>query len=611
MTRERPRRAAVGLRREVSILLPVAFLLVVVLSVFTLFSYRSGIALLVEERRAEALSLAERLAARVASGAEALDLRSLAPAARGVAVLDADGRVLARAGAAPDLPALTVPESPGAHGPDTVVGDAVVGFAPVAAGSDARWVRVELGASTLALQLRGLRVLSWVVLGIDTALVVLVLLFLGRVLQPYDTLLERARTAGEVPPDAEDEVAFLVATFERALGALARPAPTGGEDDIALLQRTIAGSFDSGVLLLDARARVLAVNPAGAALLEVEPRDAEAAGREGERSPAGEPMAEVLAAHPPLVAVLSEAVTEGRGVRRREIETTAPSGRQLTLGLTLHPLRTEDGTPRGFLALFVDLTEVRRQSEQARLAESLRQIGELAAGVAHELRNSLATLKGYLSLIERGDGIAPADYVAEMRRESDHLQRVLEDFLSFARPGTVRLETVDLQRVLARAAADPALAGADVRLTTGAPEGLDGLPLAGDPQLLERAVRNLLQNAAEAGRQAAAEAGGPAMPVVEVAARAADDELEVTIADRGPGVAPEVRERLFQPFASGRAGGVGLGLALARRIVVLHGGRLALEDRPGGGTVARATFPTGRTVTEGNVTPSAELLPGP
>jgi signal transduction histidine kinase len=274
--------------------------------------------------------------------------------------------------------------------------------------------------------------------------------------------------------------------------------------------------------------------------------------------------------------------------------------------------------------LFVDLTEARRRSEQAHLAESLRQIGELAAGVAHELRNSLATLKGYLTLVERaGDsGAAIAEYVAEIRREADHLQRVLEDFLSFARPGTARLEEVDLYQVLARAAADPVLAGVPVRL---APRPPGPLRLSGDPQLLERAFRNLLHNAAEATRAAApggvlaepdpspepgaepdSERGpGPAAgarhePAVEVAAGAGPEGLEVTVADRGAGVPEELRERLFQPFASGRPGGAGLGLALARRILVLHGGGLALEDRPGGGTVARATLPAGEIDTEGN-----------
>jgi signal transduction histidine kinase len=676
----RPRRwRGVGLRREVVILLPVAFFLLVLLSVFTLFAYRSGVALLVEERRGEALLLAGRIAAEAAAGPLAdQDLRRLAPAARGVALLDAGGRTLARTGslaeaAPPSPPAGATRTEPWAGGPDETLGDVVAALVPVGGTGPsppaARWVRLELGAPALALQRRGLRVLTALVLGVDAALIVLVALFLGRLLAPYETLLERARSAGAVPPEAADEVAFLVGTFERALAALARPPEAPEGDGIAAFQRTLAASFESGVLLLDPRGRVLALNPPGAQVLEIDPLEIDPpaveppASRGGEPE-AGRPLGEVLAGHPELAGLLAQAVAEGRGVRRLEIETTTGSGRHLTLGLTVHPLRPgasgggdreeragvpsppgERGerarvrggdplTPRGYLVLFVDLTEARRRSEQAHLAESLRQIGELAAGVAHELRNSLATLKGYLTLVERAgrsgggsaeeggpagrSGGAIAEYVAEIRREADHLQRVLEDFLSFARPGTARLEEVDLYQVLARAAADPVLAGVPVRL---APRPPGPLRLSGDPQLLERAFRNLLHNAAEATRAAApggvlAEpdrspepgsvpgsrpaAGARHEPAVEVAAGAGPEGLEVTVADRGAGVPEELRERLFQPFASGRPGGAGLGLALARRILVLHGGGLALEDRPGGGTVARATLPAGETVTEGN-----------
>jgi signal transduction histidine kinase len=616
------RRRGVGLRREVSILLPVAFLLLVVLSVFTLFAYREGVSLLVEERRAEATFLAQRVASELAGGRRAeAHLRELAPTARGVAVLSADGRALARSGGLPDGALLAPLQEPDAgmaraYGPDDALGDVVAAFAPVAAGSAGagpsrpRWVRVDLGATGLDSQRRGLRVLSWVVLGIDAALLVLVILFLGRLLAPYDTLLAHARTAGEVPPDTEDEVSFLVATFERALEALARPTQ-GPEDEIALLQRTLAASFESGVLLLDREGAVLAVNPTGAELLEVAPVDDEAGG-----AAAARPLETVLAGRAELIGVLREAVAEGRGVRRREIETATPSGRALTLGLTVHPLRSGAAAapgsaadagaaspgprdPRGFLVLFVDLTEVRRRTEQAQLADSLQQIGELAAGVAHELRNSLATLKGYLALVERagrigtggdaaGGDVTVAEYVSEIRHETDHLQRVLEDFLSFARPGTARLERLDLHRVLARAAADPALAGAPVRL---APPPPGGFPFAGDPQLLERAFRNLLHNAVEAGR-----ASDPPAPV-EVAAATTDEGFEITVSDRGGGLPEDLKGRLFHPFASGRPEGVGLGLALARRIVLLHGGHLELDERPGGGTIARVTLPSGTTVT--------------
>jgi signal transduction histidine kinase len=206
----------------------------------------------------------------------------------------------------------------------------------------------------------------------------------------------------------------------------------------------------------------------------------------------------------------------------------------------------------------------------------------MAAGVAHELRNSLATLEGYLSLIERRpDEGSVVDFLGEIRHETAHLRRVVEDFLAFARPGTARRETVDRPALLARAAADPALADAAVGVAPGAPAA----HLRGDPQLLERAVKNLLRNAVEAEREAGLPGGA------QLALRRAADGVEITIDDRGRGLAPEVRERLFQPFVSARPGGVGLGLALAHRIVALHGGTLRLGDRPGGGTRAAIVFP--------------------
>lgn len=500
----RPRR--LGLRREVLILIPVSMILLVVLSLVVLLSYRNAVEL--------ALAVvAERAEAQRAQSAEA-DL---------VDRLDA-----------------------------------------------------------LAEERRTVDRLTVLVIAVDGALVLLVLLFLPHMLAPYERLLERARAVGVDAERDDDEVEFLLATFERALSALSGRGDEIGEaddDEIGPLTRTLPSSFESGVLLVDRDGRTLATNALARKLLELGPDPA-----------SGTPTAELLVRHPELARLVAGAVTEEIDVHRREVEVSTGTGRS-TLGLTVHPLRREGSPPRAFLVLFTDLTEIRRRAEQARLAENLRHVGELAGGVAHELRNSLATIRGYLSLAERAvpEGAAgdPAS-LAEIRRESDHLQRVLEDFLSFARPGSVRLERVDLGRLATRAAADPALgeAAVEVRLDEERPHHLDG-----DPQLLERAVRNLLHNAVQASP--------PGEPVtVEVVED--DGHLVLRVCDRGRGVPEEIRESLFDPFVSGRADGVGLGLALARRIVLLHGGELDLAGRPGGGTVARMRLPAGENVTKGN-----------
>jgi signal transduction histidine kinase len=578
----------IGLRREVLILLPASLLLLAGLSTFTLFAHRSALALLAEERREAAADLAASVAAALA-GAPAPSpgaLRRLAPGASAVTLLDAGGEVLAATGepaaTAPLAPAAGLPlDRPLGLGLDARLPEGVAGFAPLAGPEGRRFVRVDLPAGALAGGLRAARVLTVVVLAVNGALILLVLAFLRHLLEPYEALLARARAAGE-PAGAEgDEVEFLVATFERALAAMAGAEARTADDDIAALERTLAGSLQSGLLLLDQGGEVLALNPVGARLLAVPPPEP------------GRPLGEVLAGHPELLALLTEAVAGGRELQRRECAVRR-GGETLTLGLSAHPLRRGDGGVRGYLVLFADLTEARRQADEGRLAESLGRLGEMAGGVAHELRNGLATLRGYLTLIERRpDEEAIADFLSEMRREADHLERVLDDFLAFARPGTARTEEISLPVLLRRAAADPALDGIGVELAGAAGEEPR---LAGDPQLLERALRNLLRNAAQAEREAGR--SGPLNASVE----SGPGGVELVIEDRGPGLPAEVRQRLFHPFVTGRAGGVGLGLALAHRIVVLHGGTIRLEDRPGGGTRVRIHFPADTVVTTGNRT---------
>ncbi len=629
MSGKRQRWRRIGLRREVLILVPASLYLVILLSVFTLLSYRNAVSLLIEEQRAEAIGLARRLAGQISNHSDpAGHLQALAatlPSSfRGTALVAPDGTARARIGSLPDgslLIPLGADPDPVSHvlGPEDGLDGAIAAFVPIGRQRGERaagWLRVDLDASTLASQQRSLTLLTWVVLGVDVSLSLLVLLFLGHMLAPYETLLERARSAGATPDGTEDEVAFLLETFERALEGLSR-RDGGTEDDIAILQRTLGVSLESGVLLLDRTGAVLALNETGVELLGVD------------RPAPGTPVEALFAERPGLATpatLISEALARGREVRREECRIEVPGDRtggaeetgaegertiERTLGLTVHVLRRDDDShgaaPRGFLVLFVDLTEVRRQREQAQLAESLRQLGELSAGIAHELRNSLATIKGYLTLIGREtrsaeDGartLPPGieDSLHEIGREAEHLHRVLEDFLSFARPGSVRLEPIDLRLVVERAAADPTLRAGDGDDEAGdgpvieidTPDDGERTTISGDRQLLERALRNLLHNAAAAGRETGDRR-------VHVTVEPLPTGVAVTIADRGPGIPPALRERLYQPFATGRSDGVGLGLALTHRILTLHGATLSLDPRGSGGTLARAMFP--RTLDE-------------
>lgn len=565
-----------GLRREILILLPLTVLLLVLVAGFTLFAYRSSIDLLTENRQQEVAARARQVSIDLSSGSwpTPAELRRAVPAAQSGAILDPDGRVVRSFGDLGTGEIFRVFDEDylgvaTAIGPSNDTGDMVIGLAPFEYQDQLYVLRLDIAALELARQRHGVRILTWVVLPVSVALAVLALLFLPHFLKPYDTLIEQVQRVSPGTPD-EDDIGNLVSTVERALAALVKTPIDEVDDDISVLQRTLGANLESGLLLLDHEGRILTLNSVGAELLELEPV----------HQPG--PFEVHFESHPTLLEIFSRAVKDAQGLPRQEIRIETSAGAR-TLGFTVHAIRRDDGTVRGHLALFVDLTENRREEEAQQIATRLEQLGELAAGIAHELRNSLATLRGYLTLIERHpEKESITDYLNEIRRESEHLQRVLEDFLTFAQPNSARVQELDLFEIARHAAADPAMTGFPVEIQTLGPGPWRFL---GDPQLLERAFRNLLHNAARAERDL--EKAGPILLTL----RLVDDQFEVRIEDRGPGIPAEVQHRLFQPFVTTRSDGTGLGLSLAHRIVTLHRGRIRLEDRSEGGTSAILTFP--------------------
>lgn len=570
------RRPARGVRREMPALLAGTLLVFVALATFTLLAYRAAIDGLESERVEEA----RRTAVRLVGGGRRPDLAGAGalaaalPPGAAVAILDARGNALDAFGFA--APADLVPPPPAAlagpvaFAPGRFGEGAVVALAPFTAAGERRLVRVDLPARALAAQRGTLRLLTPTVILLSLGAALLLAGIARALTRPVDRLLARAQSVGGETA-AGDEIEFLLATFDRALAAL------GGEpgDDLARLHAQLGRQVESGLLLLGDDGRLLAANPVAAELL-------------GLAAPTpGTPLEAALAGHPELAARLAAAVAAGIGIPRGEV-ALEQGGERRVLGLVAEPLRGPAGEPRGFLVLFADITDLERRAARERLEEGLAQLGELAAGAAHELRNSVAALAGWLDLARRRPGEAEsAGYLAEMHAEVGRLRRVLDDFLLFARPGIRRLEEVDLGALVARACRGPWLEGMAVALAL--PE--TATAIAGDEELLERALRNLLVNAAQAERRAGRD--GP----LEVALEQAQGVVRLTVADRGPGIPAELRERLFRPFASGRPEGAGLGLALCRRIALLHGGRIELGDRPGGGTVATLELPEGTFVT--------------
>jgi signal transduction histidine kinase len=226
--------------------------------------------------------------------------------------------------------------------------------------------------------------------------------------------------------------------------------------------------------------------------------------------------------------------------------------------------------------------ERRRMEEAFREKEALARAGELTAGIAHEVRNGLGTILGYARMLE---GSVPAEERAaaarSIREECETLETVVRRFADFVKLERLQLGDADLAPLLGRVVAREARPREEVRTRL---VGLDApIVLRADEELLERAFENVVRNAVEA----AAAGGGH----VEVSAERGEDCVEVRIEDDGPGLAPDHPGEI-RPFYSTRLGGLGLGLPLARKIVLLHGGTLELLGREASGVRVEIRLPT-------------------
>ncbi len=243
---------------------------------------------------------------------------------------------------------------------------------------------------------------------------------------------------------------------------------------------------------------------------------------------------------------------------------------------------TVDGE-RHFTGIVHDLSSRAKLEDELREATALARLGEMAAVIAHEVRNPLAAVRGAIQVIggRLPAGAADADVVKEIIARIDALNDLVQDLLVFARPPEPKRVPVDLRMLLQAVTGwltrDPAFAGLEVAFA-----GEAGVVQA-DPNLLTIVFQNLLINSAQAMQ-------GRGVIGLRLYAPAAGWS-GVEVADHGPGLPAEIRQALFRPFKTTKARGTGLGMATAKRLVELHDGRIAVQCPDGGGTIVNVELP--------------------
>jgi two-component system sensor histidine kinase PilS (NtrC family) len=355
---------------------------------------------------------------------------------------------------------------------------------------------------------------------------------------------------------------LAVAHLASALTSKLRQAGLALEDksgelvSLQALHENVIHSIRSGLITTDLHGRITLLNAPGQKLLQ---RPAS--------SVYGRHIAELFLDRLPKLEALSA---------QGEVRVMTPSGEQKIFGITVTPLSIADRGDIGHVYTFEDHTEIRRLEKEVRMRDRLAAVGRLSAGIAHEIRNPLASISGSIQVLSR---VTPFNdeqktLVDIIIRESKRLNNIITDFLAYSREKSCKLESRDLIPLLEDTLLllENRSQSAELKIVrkfdvTQAFAMVDG-------DRMKQVFWNLLENAVRAMSQAG---------TITVSLRARANRWRIGFGDTGPGIAPELTEKIFEPFQSQFEGGTGLGLALVYQIVQAHNAKISVQSEPGKG----------------------------
>jgi len=342
--------------------------------------------------------------------------------------------------------------------------------------------------------------------------------------------------------------------------------------DTRALASEVVANLPVGCVVTDRAGRVVLVNPEAARIAA-----------RGKPVAAGTPAAEIL---PAELLALAPAQGKGPPTLDQELECSFEGGRPVPLRASAAAIVTEEDKFVGQLFILSDLREVRRLQEQIRRSEKLAAVGNLAAGVAHEIRNPLSSIKGYAAYFRSKFPAASEEAEAAhiMVREVDRLNRVISELLEFARPSDLKPEPTSLAMVVEHALklVRPDATHNKVWIEVQAEAGMP--PVTLDPDRMSQALLNLFLNSIQAMPD-----GGTL--AVRVSLDRDEPLAVVEIADQGAGIASEHLAQIFNPYFTTKGAGTGLGLAIVHKIVDAHQGRIKVKNAAGKGSVFTLTLP--------------------
>jgi two-component system sensor histidine kinase PilS (NtrC family) len=347
--------------------------------------------------------------------------------------------------------------------------------------------------------------------------------------------------------------------------------------ELRALNQNVVESIPSGLITLSSFGTASFVNPAGSQILQMEPLT-------------------ILGRHVTELGFFDfERWNEAREelaagiVVRKEIDDVAADGTARNIGFAVSPLSTLDGKAAGYTLIFQDLTDMKKLEAELRLKDRMAAVGELSAGIAHEIRNPLAAIAGSAQVLKGSKSLTPQEQrlMSIVLKESERLNKSISDFLRFVRPQERRALEYDVAASLAET----------LELLANSPELHEqheirheivppSFHLVGDADQIRQVFWNLARNAVQAM---------PLGGVLTVRATVEDDSYRITFSDNGRGMSAADLSRLFQPFRTNFPTGTGLGMAISYRIVQEHGGKIEVTSTEGAGSAITVSLPVSKT----------------
>jgi two-component system sensor histidine kinase PilS (NtrC family) len=347
--------------------------------------------------------------------------------------------------------------------------------------------------------------------------------------------------------------------------------------DLQALNQHVIDSLPSGLLTTDPAQRILTFNHAAETICALP-----------FQSVAGRPVATVMQLPETLVAALNHGLV-GASARRLEFKHRRPDGREIDIGLSATHLETPGGRA-GYLITFQDLTDVKKLENDARMRQRLAAVGEMAAGIAHEIRNPLASMSGSIQILRQELPLTTEQeqLMDIVLRESERLNTTIKSFLAYARPQRFSVTRFDLRRAVNDAAL---LLRNSAEVQEGHTIEVDVPPHEIWYEADEGQIKQIVWNLASNGLRAMPNGGRLSLTASEEKAG-----VVLTVQDEGIGIPAEEIDTLFQPFHGSFAKGSGLGLAIVHRTVTEYKGEIEIMSRKGMGTRVSVHLPMYREV---------------